>query len=100
MDQFLQQIFVVIHQIPVGKVSTYGAVAKMAGYPGYARHVGKALSNLPDGSQLPWYRVINSQGKISLQGNDFIRQQQRLLAEGIEVSEAGKISLRKYQWQP
>ncbi|ENM5827338.1 MGMT family protein [Vibrio metoecus] len=100
MDQFLQQIFVVIHQIPVGKVSTYGAVAKMAGYPGYARHVGKALGNLPDGSQLPWYRVINSQGKISLQGNDFIRQQQRLLAEGIEVSEAGKISLRKYQWQP
>ncbi|MDP4492505.1 DNA base-flipping protein [Vibrio sp. AH4] len=100
MDQFLQQIFVVIHQIPVGKVSTYGAVAKMAGYPGYARHVGKALANLPDGSQLPWYRVINSQGKISLQGNDFIRQQQRLLAEGIEVSEAGKISLRKYQWQP
>ncbi|KQA19520.1 DNA base-flipping protein [Vibrio metoecus] len=100
MDQFLQQIFVVIHQIPVGKVSTYGAVAKMAGYPGYARHVGKALSNLPDGSQLPWYRVINSLGKISLQGNDFIRQQQRLLAEGIEVSEAGKISLRKYQWQP
>lgn len=100
MDQFLQQIFVVIHQIPVGKVSTYGAVAKMAGYPGYARHVGKALGDLPDGSQLPWYRVINSQGKISLQGNDFIRQQQRLLAEGIEVSEAGKISLRKYQWQP
>ncbi|ENM5744261.1 DNA base-flipping protein [Vibrio mimicus] len=100
MNQFLQQIFVVIHQIPVGKVSTYGAIAKMAGYPGYARHVGKALGNLPEGSQLPWYRVINSQGKISLQGEDFVRQQRNLLAEGVEVSEAGKISLKKYQWQP
>ncbi|EEW06214.1 DNA base-flipping protein [Vibrio mimicus] len=100
MNQFLQQIFVVIHQIPVGKVSTYGAIAKMAGYPGYARHVGKALGNLPEGSQLPWYRVINSQGKISLQGEDFVRQQRHLLAEGVEVSETGKISLKKYQWQP
>ncbi|QEO46402.1 hypothetical protein DLR60_06570 [Vibrio tarriae] len=100
MDQFLQQIFVVIHQIPFGNVSTYGAVAKMAGYPGYARHVGKALGHLPEGSQLPWFRVINSQGKISLQGEDFVRQRQLLLAEGIEVSETGKISLRKYQWQP
>lgn len=100
MDQFLQQIFVVIHQIPVGKVSTYGAIAQMAGYPGYARHVGKALSQLPQESQLPWYRVINSQGRISLQGESFHRQQQRLVAEGIEVSETGKISLKKYQWQP
>ncbi|MFO4689931.1 DNA base-flipping protein [Vibrio cholerae] len=100
MDQFLQQIFVVIHQIPVGRVSTYGTIAKMAGYPGYARHVGKALGHLPEGSQLPWFRIINSQGKISLQGEDFVRQRQLLLAEGIEVSDTGKISLRKYQWQP
>ncbi|MGL4381600.1 MAG: MGMT family protein [Vibrio sp.] len=100
MNPFLQQIFVVIHQIPFGQVSTYGAVAKMAGYPGYARQVGKALSQLPADSQLPWYRVINSQGKISLLGEDFVRQQQYLLAEGVEVSPTGKISLRHYQWQP
>jgi len=99
MDQFLMQIFAVIHQIPNGHVSTYGDVAKMAGYPGYARHVGKALGNLPAGSKLPWFRVINSQGKISLKGQDLERQKQQLLAEGVEVSEAGKVSLRNYKWQ-
>ncbi|EHV9705909.1 TPA: DNA base-flipping protein [Vibrio parahaemolyticus] len=100
MDQFLVQIFAVIHQIPKGKVSTYGEIAKMAGYLGYARHVGKALGNLPEGSKLPWFRVINSQGKISLKGRDLDRQKQKLEAEGIEVSEIGKIALRKYKWQP
>lgn len=53
MDQFKAQIFAVIHQIPFGKVATYGQIAKMAGYPGYARHVGKALGGLPEGSSLP-----------------------------------------------
>ncbi len=72
----------------------------MAGYPGYARHVGKALGNLPEGSKLPWFRVINSQGKISLKGRDLDRQKAKLEAEGIEVSEIGKVSLRKYKWQP
>ncbi|ANP64143.1 Methylated-DNA--protein-cysteine methyltransferase [Vibrio alginolyticus] len=100
MDQFLAQIFAVIHQIPKGKVSTYGEIAKMAGYPGYARHVGKALGNLPEDSKLPWFRVVNSQGKISLKGRDLERQKKKLEAEGIEVSEVGKTSLKKYKWQP
>jgi len=81
MDQFLAQIFAVIHQIPKGKVSTYGEIAKMAGYPGYARHVGKALGNLPEDSKLPWFRVVNSQGKISLKGRDLERQKKKLEAE-------------------
>lgn len=100
MDQFLMQIFAVIHQIPLGKVSTYGEIAKMAGYPGYARHVGKALGNLPSESKLPWFRVINSQGRISLKGKDLVRQREALIAEGVEVSNDGKVSLRKYRWQP
>ncbi|MDF2153606.1 MGMT family protein [Vibrio sp. CAU 1672] len=100
MDQFLTQIFAVIHQIPRGKVTTYGDIAKMAGYPGYARHVGKALGNLPADSTLPWFRVINSQGRISLTGADAERQIARLRSEGLEVSEKGRISLQKYQWQP
>ncbi|GAB2657600.1 DNA base-flipping protein [Vibrio panuliri] len=100
MDQFLAQIFAVIQQIPTGKITSYGEVAKMAGYPGYARHVGKALGNLPEGSKLPWHRVVNSQGQISLKGNDLERQKKRLHAEGVECSEQGKINLRKYKWQP
>ncbi len=100
MDQFLAQIFAVIHQIPHGKVSTYGEIARMAGYPGYARHVGKALGNLPKDSKLPWFRVINSKGKMSLTGPDWDRQRERLVAEGIAVSTEGRISLKKYKWQP
>ncbi|MEF1255126.1 DNA base-flipping protein [Vibrio sp. M260112] len=100
MDQFLMQIFAVIHQIPSGKVTTYGEIAKRAGYPSYARHVGKALGNLPQETKLPWHRVINSQGKISLKGQDLLRQRAKLIAEGVEVSEEGKLSLRKYKWQP
>ncbi|KOO08463.1 MGMT family protein [Vibrio hepatarius] len=100
MDQFLAQIFAVIHQIPAGKVTTYGEIAKLAGYPGYARHVGKALSNLPQGTQLPWFRVINSQGRISLNGEDLVRQREEMIADGIEVTRDGKVSLRKYKWQP
>ncbi|MCG6235876.1 MGMT family protein [Vibrio furnissii] len=100
MDQFLAQIFAVIHQIPHGKVSTYGEIARMAGYPGYSRHVGKALGNLPKDSKLPWFRVINSKGEISLTGPDWERQRERLVAEGIAVSVEGRISLKKYKWQP
>ncbi|WP_047048046.1 MGMT family protein [Vibrio mexicanus] len=100
MDQFLAQIFAVIHQIPQGKVATYGDIARFAGFPGYARHVGRALGNLPEGSKLPWFRVINSQGAISLKGDSFERQKAALIQDGIEVSEAGKIKLRLYRWQP
>tara|TARA_Y100001956_G_scaffold79910_1_gene94132 strand:+ start:3195 stop:3497 length:303 start_codon:yes stop_codon:yes gene_type:complete len=100
MDQFLMQIFAVIHQIPPGKVTTYGEIAKMAGYPGYARHVGKALGNLPSGSKLPWYRVINSQGRISLKGEGLVRQRNLLIEDGVEVSNDGKVRLKIYRWQP
>lgn len=72
----------------------------MAGYPGYARHVGKALGNLPEGSKLPWHRVVNSQGQISLKGADLQRQRKRLLDEDIECNANGRINLRKYKWQP
>jgi methylated-DNA-protein-cysteine methyltransferase related protein len=100
MDSFLAQIYAVILRIPCGKVSTYGDIAKMAGYPGYARQVGKALSNLPSTSKLPWFRVINSKGIISLTGEDLQRQKSHLMEDGIDVTEDGKIALKKYRWIP
>lgn len=100
MDQFSQQIFAIIHQIPFGQVATYGQIAKMAGYPGYARHVGKVLAQLPEQTRLPWFRVINSRGEISLSGSDKERQRTKLMAEDIAVSAEGKIRLKQYQWQP
>ncbi|NLS13853.1 MGMT family protein [Vibrio sp. SM6] len=100
MGSFQQQIFAVIHQIPCGLVTTYGDVAKWAGYPGYARQVGYALSQLPRDTQLPWHRVINAKGEISIQGESLERQKQALRAEGVEVSDTGKISLKRFRWQP
>ncbi|MGF1695979.1 MGMT family protein [Vibrio lamellibrachiae] len=100
MDQFSVQIFAVIHQIPQGKVTSYGAIAKLAGYPGYARQVGKVLSNLPKDTRLPWYRVMNSQGQISLKGDSLQRQKIKLIEDGVEVSAGGKVKLSVYQWQP
>lgn len=99
-DRFFSAVFTVVNQIPAGCVSTYGDVAKMARFPGYARHVGKALASIPAGSALPWYRVINSQGKISLTGTNYEWQLQLLAAENIVVSPEGRISLRNYRWQP
>lgn len=98
MDDFAGQIYSQVHQIPPGKVSTYGDIAKFAGYPGYHRQVGRLMATLPEGTTLPWYRVVNAKGMISQQGDDLVRQRQRLLAEGIEVSEAGKLSLSAHRW--
>lgn len=100
MNQFSQQVFYILSQIPAGRVSSYGRVAEYAGYPGYSRHVGKLLAQLPEGSQLPWFRVLNSQGQISLKGADLERQKRCLEQDGIEVSHTGRVNLKKYLWQP
>ena len=87
--------------IPYGKVATYGQIAKLAGYPGYARYVGSTLKQLPDDSTLPWHRVINSRGEIAFSADRpaYSRQQERLHAEGVIIRNH-KISLKQYQWQP
>jgi len=87
--------------IPPGKVASYGQIAGLAGLPGAARLVGNVLKKLPSDSQLPWHRVINSQGKISLaeDSDSFVRQQQLLTAEGVVVKGA-RISLKCYRWTP
>lgn len=56
------------------------------------------LKRLPEGSTLPWYRVVNRHGEISLTGPDLQRQRQALLSEGVQVSGKGKIDMQKYRW--
>lgn len=99
-DAFLMPVFSIIHQIPKGKVATYGDIARMAGYPGYARHVGKALGRLPKDSQLPWFRVVNAKGELSLSGGDHQRQKALLESEGVRFTAQQRLSLRLYRWQP
>lgn len=98
-SNFSERVWQIIAAIPHGKVTTYGDIALLAGSPRAARQVGGVLRRLPKGSKLPWFRVINRHGRISLQGDDLFRQRDALEAEGIEVSDAGEIELEKYRWE-
>ena len=91
-----------VARIPRGKVATYGQIAVLAGFAGHARQVGYALHALPEGSDLPWHRVIGASGRISLRRESLEWSLQRALleAEGVEVSPGGAIFLEKYQWRP
>ncbi len=94
-----EKIWQIVHQIPAGKVSSYGQVAKLAGLPGYARYVGHVLKNLPEGTKLPWHRVANSRGKLAFprDSREYQTQKRRLQAEGV-VFVNGRFSLKKFAW--
>lgn len=84
----------VVERVPSGCLTTYGDVAAALGAKSVARHVGWALAALPEGSEVPWHRVVNSQGRISARSDGPGGDVQRLLleAEGIEIDETGKIA--------
>jgi len=96
-EEYQQAIWQVIATIPKGQVATYGQIATMAGQSGKSRWVGRLLSQLPQGTSLPWHRVINASGRIT--NPNFDLQVSRLIAEGIRPN-AGKISLKDHQWCP
>ena len=100
VKELAPMIFQVIAQIPYGRVASYGQIARLAGIPKHSRLVGYVLKHMDADSSLPWYRVINSQGKISLsklndQGQNI--QAQLLMAEGIFVI-GGKVKMKEFQW--
>lgn len=99
-DSVYERIYAVVRRIPKGKVSTYGGVAALAGNSGRARQVGYALHALPEGTSVPWHRVINAQGRISLRrpGGD-LEQRFRLETEGVHFNAAGVVSLQQYGWK-
>jgi methylated-DNA-protein-cysteine methyltransferase-like protein len=83
-------------------VATYGQVASLAGLAGHARQVGYALHALPDGSTLPWHRVVNAKGSISrraVPGSELV-QEQLLAREGVVLNGKGQVSLPKVRWAP
>ncbi|TVQ42295.1 MAG: methylated-DNA--[protein]-cysteine S-methyltransferase [Wenzhouxiangella sp.] len=81
-----QRVWEVVEGIPTGAVLNYGEVARLAGYPGRARMVGRALGRAPRSRKLPWHRVVNAQGMLSFPADsEKYRTQRRLLeAEGVE----------------
>jgi methylated-DNA-protein-cysteine methyltransferase-like protein len=91
----------VVRRIPRGRVATYGQVAALAGFPGQARLAGYALHALPAGSSVPWHRVVNARGCISLPAIDGQHALQRALLEAEAVVFAGeRIELARYGWKP
>jgi methylated-DNA-protein-cysteine methyltransferase-like protein len=96
------RIYAVIRRIPRGRVATYGQVAEVAGIPGHARQVGYALHALKTSSTVPWHRVVNARGMISLgakSGGD-PTQQLLLEREGICFDAVGRVDLKTAGWRP
>jgi len=91
-----ERVYRAVRLIPQAKVATYGQVARWLGWQHGARTVGWALRALPEGSDVPWHRVVNARGCISLADGE--RQQILLEAEGVAFSESGRIDLRVYGW--
>lgn len=93
-------IYRVVREIPRGRVATYGQIALLCGLTGRARQVGYALHALPPGSPVPWQRVLNARGELSLADAAGERQRLILTGEGVEFDERGRVDLRRFQWRP
>lgn len=91
MNDFTKLVIKIIKEIPEGKVKSYGEIAKIAGKPRGAREVSRILYSCTKKYKLPWQRVINSQGKISLTGTGGEIQKEILESEGIRFDKSGKI---------
>jgi len=98
---FFDQVYRVVAMIPAGRVATYGQIAAYLGNPRAARTVGWALHSIPAGLDLPWHRVVNSQGRISGPAGAHRAREQRWLLEeeGVTFDERGSIDLSVYGWK-
>ncbi len=96
-----QRIYAMVDSIPRGCVATYGQIAEEAGLPGHARQVGYAMRHLPEGTALPWHRVINAKGEISPRpGSGYPSQRRLLRAEGVRFDRRGRVDLKRFGWKP
>lgn len=108
MRNFYEQVYEVVMRIPPGKVSSYGRISKMLGRPNAARAVGYALNALKSAKSgdrysaktVPWQRVVNSQGRITIRSRKATPSKQAALlrAEGVEVQDQF-VNLDKHLWE-
>jgi len=96
-----ERIYAVVRRIPAGRVATYGQVASLAGLPRHARQVGYALHVLPEGTDVPWHRVINAKGEISPRATPgWDRLQHALLRRERVLGRDGRVDLEHFRWEP
>ncbi|MGP4844987.1 MGMT family protein [Marinobacter sp. 1Y8] len=96
-----QIIWQVVCSIPVGRVASYGQIAALSGLAGLARFVGRTMSQLPENSDVPWHRVLRSDGRLAFppESERFGKQQLLLLEEGVDIRN-GRVSLGRFGWKP
>lgn len=101
MSPFQTEVCRIVRKCPRGKVISYGGVAAMAGNPRAARAVGTIMQNLPDGTAIPWWRVINSRGEVSMRdiGHGPAIQRKLLEGEGVRFNATGRVDWAKYGWE-
>lgn len=103
MSPFKKRVISIIQSIPKGKVMSYGQVAVYAGVPRAARQVGWILHGSEKTIELPWWRVVNNKGYLSIRGgeiNDKKLQQKLLLTEDVPVNDDFLLPIEKYRYQP
>ena len=99
--EFEDRVKTLIQAIPRGRVATYAQIASLAGNYRAARQVARVLHSSSEKDGLPWHRVINSRGGISLRrGRGFEEQRRRLRNEGVAVGRSGRVDLERFQWEP
>ncbi|NOT34014.1 MAG: methyltransferase [Candidatus Eisenbacteria bacterium] len=94
-------IYAVVRRVPRGRVSTYGAIAELAKLPRQARLVGYAMHALPDGSPLPWHRILSADGRLGiarLSPSGALTQRMRLEREGVGFDARGRVKLERFGW--
>lgn len=101
LKSWQQEIWQWVAAVPPGTVASYGQIARLAGHPRHARHVGAILRRLPHGTRLPWHRILRSSGELGFPAGSeaWERQRDLLEAEGVPLT-GGRIDLARYGWQP
>lgn len=94
-ESFRKEVYEVVSQIPVGKVSTYGGIALLLGVPQCSRMVGRALKEVPDELSIPCNRVVNTAGRLV---PGWVEQKQLLLAEEVSFKANGCVNLKEHLW--
>lgn len=98
--RFRERVYAMIRRIPPGRVTSYGDIAALVGTPRAARGVGSALNALPDEHDVPWWRVVNRSGNLTIPPHLGLRALQRTLLEeeGVEFGPTGAIDLDVWGW--
>ena len=94
---FNDDVLNIVSQIPQGKVTTYGIIAALAGWPSYSRMVGRTLRYSPEAASLPCHRVVNKEGRTA---PGWSLQRILLEAEGIIFKDNGHVDMRRHLWEP